>query len=566
MQIETEKIYTYNQYAKDVVAKRIVTNNYVYLQCKKHLDDLKRKGWKYHFDKDKAELAIDFIQTLRHTKGEYARQKLRFYLEPWQQFIVANLFGWVDSEGYRKYTEIYLEVARKNGKTMLAAAIALAAFFLDGEEGPELYCGATTKDQSDAAYGQIEQIIEKSPFLFSKCKIYKSTKKTKYHAKNGTIRVISSDFKTGDGLNPSVVIVDEYHAHKTNGLLEVLKSGMGARRQPLVIICTTAGVDLNLPCYKEQRELAINILEKRVAIETMLICIYELDEPDKEWTEPKAWIKANPNLGVSVFLEFLEQRVLEGLSSPSKQVDIKTKQFNVWCNSVTTWINSVDWKKGAVPQCLENYRARRCYLGLDLSNKLDLTALAILFTPTEDDPYYHLFMKYYLPEEGIDEKSKADNVSYRQWADEGYITLTPGEVVDYDFVENDIKQIAREYGVLGVAYDPWRAQELTKNLSEEGINMIEFAQSIKNMAEPSANFEALVKQGLIIHGGNPILEWNIYCTTIKTDPNGNFKPLKPDRASGKRIDGVVASIMALALSNSELEPQYNNGEFYVMDM
>lgn len=561
-----EKEYSYIKYAKQVASKKLVAGKFIRIICQQFLDDLKKKDFKYKFDKEKAENAIDFIQTFRHTKGEYARQKLLFVLEPWQQFIVANLFGWVNKDGYRRYNKLYLEVARKNGKTMLAAAIALVAFFLDGEEGPELYFGATSKDQSDVAYGQTTQIIEKSPFLYKKCKIYNSTKKTLYPGKNGIIRNISSDSKTADGLNPTVAVVDEYHEHKTNKLLGVLQSGMGARKQPLTLITTTAGDDLMKPCYKEERELCVNILEGRVNVENIFPVIYELDEPDKEWTNPKMWVKANPNLGVSVETDFLLKEITEALSSPSKQNGVKTKNLNVWCNSATAWINPEDWKKANAPHDINDFKHRRCYLGLDLSNKLDLTCIAILFPPLQGETNYHLFMKFYLPEEGIDIKSKQDNVSYRQWADDGYLTLTPGEVVDYKFVEEDIKRIAEEFEVVAVAYDPWRAQEITANLEDAGINMIKFDQSLKNMAEPSATFEALVKQGHIQHGGNPILEWNVHCTVIKTDPNGNFKPLKPARGSGKRIDGVVATVMAIALANSNLEPTYNDGEFYVLDL
>lgn len=544
--------FSYNYYIKNVLAGKITTCEFIKQAIARHQADLLRsdkKSFPYCFDEDKAKRAIKFIQQLKHTKGELAKQGQRFLMEPWEQWIVASIFGWVRKDnGMRRFRRVFIEIARKNGKTILAAAIVIAVMFLDKEEGAEAYCTATKKDQAKIAWDQIDRMISKNAFLSKITRTYKQSSTIVIYPTSSKIMPLAADSDTEDGLNPYVMIADEYHAAKTNELLEVVESGMGSRSQPLTLIITSAGTNKKGPCYTEERDLSIRVLSGKEKNEQMFCALYELDDPEKEWMDPKCWIKAIPNLGVSVKPDWVQARVNEALAVPSKQVLVKTKQLNIWCDAVTSWISDKAWNLCAKPVTPANLKGRRCFLALDLSDKLDLTTVVAVFPPVELETDYQILPKFYMPADRIDEKTETDHVPYSMWRDQGLITCIPGDIIDQDWIENDILNLCEEYEVISCAYDPWHAGTLVNHLSDHGIDMVKFDQGIRSMAEPSAEFERMVLAGKIAHGGHPILAWNLYCTTIKTDANGNFKPLKPDRKTGKRIDGIVASIMGLALA------------------
>jgi len=550
--------YSAAQYMNDVLSGKQVTCKWVKLAVKRQLNDLERvqkddPDFPFYFDEEEAKRVIDFKQALRHTQGEWANPRLhdtRIRLEPWQQFIDWVLFGWRrKSDGCRRFTKAYITVGRKNGKTVDAAATANYCFFTDSpkEIGPEIYFTATKKDQAKKAWDEAQRQIERHPALDNRSKHYKQNHTIVIPGTASIMRPLSKDSKTEDALNPHFVVVDEYHAHADNSMLEVMESGMGARRQPMIYIITTAGFDKNSACYQEEQLLAEKILERSIEPipENIFCIIYTLDEKD-DWADPKTWIKANPNLGVSVEWKYLEDRIKLALISPAKQNRIITKNLNIWTQAETRWILDDVWKACESPIDPGELTFLPCVLGKDLSASQDITALALCFLPTKDEERFQFLYRFFIPEENLIERERKDKVPYSYWVKQGLIYTTPGNVIDYDFIEQQIFEDAKKYQILEVAYDPWKAQEIVNHLSEADFTMVPINQRFSGMAMPTDTFERKVLAKEIAHDGNPIMRWMISCTEVKSDRQGNIMPMKPRReATGKRIDGVVASIMAL---------------------
>ena len=561
---------TYDQYVKDVTSGVQVACRWVKLAVKRHVDDLKasrKKSFPYVFRPDIAARYIMFAQQLKHTKGKWARHNETIHLEPWQQFIVAMIHGWRRKDtGLRRFSKVFIEVARKNGKTTLAACIANGIFFLDGEEGCEIYCCATKRDQAKLAWDEINNEIQKQPYLRARCHTYKMNSTVKMG--NSVIKPVGADSGTEDGLNPYMAIIDEYHAHKTNEMLEVMESGMGAREQPLTFIITTAGANKNYPCYAEERDQAIRVLTGSEKSDSFFPLMYELDEGD-DWTDLKNAVKANPNLGISVEPSYIEARIQEALSNPRKQALIRTKNLNQWVDSATTWIRDDVWDALGRNISLDGYAGRECFCAVDLSNSIDLSAVAIAFPPEDLEKESAIFVHYYMPAQIVDEKSRQDHVPYALWRDQGWITTTPGNTVDQDYIEKDVMQLIEKYGlqIQAFGYDPWIASQLVNHLQDAGVPMVKFRQGFASMSPASKNFEKAVLDGRIVHDRNPIMAWNLQCTAIESDPAGNIKPSKKAIAhSSRRIDGVVATIMAtgLYLSGDQEQTASDDGEVFVI--
>ena len=541
--------FTAENYIHDVLNNEVTTCRLVKQAVKRHVEDLQKQNteeFPYYFDPSAAENKISFSQGLRHTKGVWAKQQLKLTLEPWQQFCDWVVFGWKRTgSGLRRFTKSYIEVARKNGKTAWKSTDANVMFFMDGEAGAEVYFCATKRDQAKIAWGDAEAQIRKNPFLKSKTTLYKMNSTIKLNDSNSTMRPIGQDSDTEDGLNPSFVLVDEYHAHKSADLLNVMQDGMGARSQPLLSIITTAGFDKNLPCYNEERALVVGILEGTIEPrpENVFGIIYTLDEGD-DWTDEKNWIKSNPNLGVSVNQDFLREQVKQALASPLKQNSVKTKNFNIWTQVASRWIMAEGWDacKGKIPDLI----GRDCYCGLDLSTTTDITAWVKCFPPIDLETKFIFEYTFFLPNEGLLDKQRRDKVPYMLWRDKGLITCTPGNVIDYDFIEAHILKDAEDYQIRELAYDPYNSTEICNHLQNEGLPLVPFRQGFLSMSPPSKDFEKKILGKELNHGDNPVIKWMVSCTEIATDPAGNIKPVKPDRTkTNKRIDGVVASIMAL---------------------
>ena len=546
--------YTAEKYITDVMSGNIIACKWVKLAVTRHVNDLKQVGkndYPYHFDTNSAKRAIDFIQMLEHTKGDFANRALhddiRIKLEAWQQFIIWVVEGWRNKDGYRRFTRAYIEVARKNGKTTLAAALANYHFFADNprEVGPEIYFAATKQQQAALAWDEAERQIQRNKVLKTLSRIYRSKKYIVIPNTAAVMRPLGRDSKTEDGLNPSFAIVDEYHAHPDAGLIDVIESGTGARKQPLVVIITTAGTNYIGPCMEEHEHLK-KMLEGAIPpINNFFGIIYTLDDGD-DWKDQNTWIKANPNLNVSVEKERLAEQITLATSSNIKITNVKTKRLNIWCKSILNWIGFDAWKKCNIEYTEDDLLGRECYGGMDLSSTQDITAVCLSFPPVcEGEPYKHIY-RFYIPEDLVQEKEELDKVPYRQWIEQGLIIATTGNVIHHDFIEDDIRQLASLYNIIEFCFDPYNAQQVVNHLTDDGLIMIPIQQSWRMMPPLCKEFERLVLSGELAHNNNPIMYWMISCTELKSDRQGNFMLMKPRRnSSGKRIDGIVANVMAL---------------------
>lgn len=528
------KIHPAEQYAQQVLAGEVLVCEFVTLAVKRYYNDLENaldKGW--YFDRKAAIRAIGFIEKLKHTKGKWAGQ--RFKLESWQQFILWNIFGWMKADGTRRFRYVYVEIARKNGKTALSAGIGLYMLFADGEARPEVYSAATVKDQARICFSDAVEIVKKTDL-----KNYLSPYRNSivYELKGGTMKPLSSDYGTHDGLNPSCGIIDEFHAHKDSGMFDVIKSAFGARRQPLMFIITTAGFNKNGACYA-YRSNVIKILQGINEDDSLFGIIYTLDSKE-EWDNPKMWIKSNPNLGVSVFPEYLADQVNDAKNRPEAVRNVMTKNVNLWVDAEKTWILDDMWQKCIGTTDIKSLRGCKCWGGLDLSNVSDITAFVLLFHENEK---FQLLPFFWIPEDKMLEKIRKENINYDKWSSLGFVKVTAGNVLDYDFVKADILQIAEIYDLQSTAYDRWNASQTIIDLQNEGMECSPFGQGYGSMGAPTKEFEKMVLTEKIEHFGNPVLRWMMASTVVKTDPAGNIKPDK--EKSSQKIDGIVASIMAL---------------------
>lgn len=547
------KKYPAELYAEQVRSGEILVCEYVRLAVERYYADLDRAlDMGRYFDKKAAMRAIHFIEKLKHTKGEWAGQ--RFRLEPWQQFVLWNIFGWKNADGTRRFRYAYIEIARKNGKTALSAGIGLYMLFADGESRPEVYSAATVKDQAKICFSDAVEIV-KATDLKNYLTPYRNS--IVYDLKGGMMKPLSSDYGTHDGLNPSCGIIDEFHAHKDSGMFDVIKSAFGARRQPLMFIITTAGFDKSGVCYA-YRENVIKVLRGVNEDDSLFGIIYTLDDKS-EWDDPKMWIKANPNLGVSLSADYLADQVKDAKNRPEAVRNVMTKNVDLWVDAERTWILDDAWQKCIGTTDPADLKGCACWGGLDLSNVSDITAYVLLF---HENDRFQLLPHFWIPEEKMLEKIRKENINYDKWVAEGYVTVTPGNVIDYDFVKADILRIVADYDLRTSAYDRWNSSQTIIDLQNEGMECNPFGQGYGSMSAPTKEFEKLVLTGKIEHFGNPVLRWMLASTLVKTDPAGNIKPDK--EKSTQKIDGIVASIMALgewmtAQTDDESNPYENRG-------
>ncbi len=512
----------------------ILVCEYVQLAVQRYYADLDNaldRGW--YFDRKAAMRAINFIEKLKHTKGEWAGQ--RFRLEPWQQFVLWNIFGWRNADGTRRFRYAYIEIARKNGKTALSAGVGLYMLFADGEARPEVYSAATVKDQAKICFADAVAIV-KATDLKNYLTPYRNS--IVYELKGGTMKPLSSDYGTHDGLNPSCGIIDEFHAHKDSGMFDVIKSAFGARRQPLLFIITTAGFNKSGACYA-YRDNVIKVLRGVNEDDSLFGIIYTLDSKE-EWDDPKMWIKSNPNLGVSLSADYLADQVKDAKNRPEAVRNVMTKNVNLWVDAEKTWILDDVWMQCVGTTDPADLKGCACWGGLDLSNVSAVSAYVLLF---HENDRFQLLPHFWIPEEKMLEKIRKENINYDKWVAEGYVTATPGNVIDYDFVKADILRIVADYDLRASAYDRWNSSQTIIDLQNEGMTFNPFGQGYGSMSAPTKEFEKAVLTGKVEHFGNPVLRWMLASTVIKTDPAGNIKPDK--EKSVQKIDGIVASIMAL---------------------
>ena len=520
------------QYADDVTSGEIAANKHIKLVCSQFLSQLEDQS-KYYYNEEKAHKACRFIEAQFHTKGKWASQKQRLLLEPWQIFFVCNVFGWLSVKtGFRKYREVLLLVPRKNGKSALAAPIGLYMLCADGEYGAEVYTGATSEKQAKEVFTPAQQMVRMNPEMSDYFGIQNNASNICILKNGSKMEPIIGN--PPDGSSPSCAIIDEVHEHKDSRLIDTMITGMGARDQPLALYITTAGDNISGPCYQLQLE-AQKSLEGVIVNDTLFSMIFGIDVGD-DWTQLDTLKKANPNYGVSVSAEFLQARLQDARNNSRKQSTFLTKHLNVWVGSRDAFFNVEKWRQCENDVELMDYYGRRIYLGLDLASRVDIAALEILIP---DGDSFVRFGKYYLPETQLE----SGNEAYKQWAIDGLLTITDGEIIDFNVIKEDILDICAHFEVAELAYDPFQATMLVTELMSHGVPVVEMRSTVQNFSQPMKELDALIRAGKIQHNGDQLMEWCISNVVAKEDAKENVFPRK--ERSENKIDPVIALIMAL---------------------
>ena len=532
------------EYARRVVSGKVVACKWVKLACKRHLDELKRQadeGFEFTFDPARAEKVAKFLQLLPHTKGKWASKRELIKLEPWQIFSVCIPFGWLrKKDGTRRYRTIVIFVPRKNGKSIIGGGIGCYMFTADGEFGAEVYSGATTEKQAWEVFRPAKLMVDRTPELRDHFGV-------EVNASNMCRLEDGSRFepvigKPGDGSSPSCAIVDEYHEHQDSTLFDTMETGMGAREQPVMLVITTAGSSIGGPCHQLVRD-SERMLEGLIDRPDLWAMLYTIDDGD-DWTSEAALIKANPNYGVSINGDFLSARQRDAMQSAAKQATFRTKHLNEWVGAKNAWLNMLRWREAPQRKPLAELEGRPCFIGLDLASKIDIAGNLLVFPPTADDPLWHVHGRYYLPESRVIEELDSNTARYREFDALGLLTMTDGEVIDFEVIKEDLREFAGRFDVQQVAYDPWQATQLAQEMQAEGLLMVEVRQTVQNISEPMKELEALVLQRKLAHGDCPILSWMASNVVAKLDAKDNIYPNK-ERPENK-IDGIVGLIMAIS--------------------
>ena len=532
----------YYHYVEDVLNGKIVVGELIKLACQRFKDDLQRED--IYFNESVVDKAINFIGTLKHFMGKSSGK--HFKLENWQQFIIANIVGWYWKDGNtRRFTSSYIEVSRKNGKTALAAALCLYYLIADGEDGAEVDLAANSKEQAKIAFefcsSFSKQLDPKGKYL----KPYRDN--VQFALNNSKLKVFAADDSKLDGFNASFGLIDEYHAAKNSKVRDVIKSSMGMRNNPHLCTITTAGFDKTLPCYK-LRSTSIEILNKLKTDDSMFIAIYSLDDKD-DWTDKDNWVKCTPNLNVTVTSKYIKEQVQSAINNPSEEVGVKTKTLNLWCDVADVWLPESYIVKASKNIRLEDFRDCECYIGVDLSATSDLTAISYLI---EKDNTYYFKTDYYLPESAL--VDKPDRETYKLWKQQGLITITAGNVTDYDYITNDIVAASNILNIQKIGYDKWNATQWAIHATEIGLPLEEYPQTMGNFNRPTKELERLILSGNTVIDNNEITRWCFRNVELKSDYNGNVKPNKGIKS--KKIDGVIAIIQALGMYLTV--PHYSN--------
>ncbi len=524
-------------YADEVLDEDIPACKFVKQSCERFINDLSRED--IYLDLDVANKWCRLLETFPHVKGKWAAKNETLKLSPYQIFCTVNMFGWKNKEtGLRRYREAYIEVPRKSGKTFWVAGVALGMMTWDGEYGAEVYCGATSERQALEVFTPARAICLRLPEFSDHFDIIIGRRNLAMIDKFSKFEPIIGN--PGDGASPSCGIADEFHEHRTTDLVDTLVTGMGARDQPMMIYITTAGSTIGGPCYQKRSDV-INILAGTVQDDTTFGIIYTIDEAD-EWDTIESQIKANPNYGISVNKEFLAAELEKAKRSPSKQVTYKTKYLNCWVGAKLAWMNML-----AYQACQKNklqlnyYSGQRCFIGIDLASKTDVASMSILFPPSESRRKWACFVNNYLPEDTV---LYSGNTQYRAWHAGNHIITTPGNVLDYSFIEDDLKQLVSNHDVVEVIYDPFQATQFSTRMVGQGIEMIEYGATVKNFSEPMKELEALILKRDIMFTKCPVLMWMFGNVVAKLDKKDNIFPNRDNERS--KIDGVVAIIMSLA--------------------
>ena len=548
------------QYAQAVVDNEVLACQWVQKACQRQLDDLvryKRKSSIYQFNPElsdrygrvfrPADNLCGFIERLPHVKGPLAGKSIK--LEPWQAFILTTVFGWVKSDGNRRFRRSYIEVPRGNAKSTLSSAVGLYMLAADREGGAEVYSLATTRDQARIVFGDAQTMARSSPGFRNRFAVTVGAHNMHVLGTGSKFEALSAEGSTLDGLNIHFGCIDELHAHKTRTVYDVVETGTGKRDNSLLWVITTAGSNRSGICY-EARSFVTKLLNKVIADESQFGIIYGLDDGD-DWATERSLIKANPNWGVSVRSEILGPLQAKARQLPSAMNNFKTKHLNEWVNADTAWLDMRAWERCAQADLsMDDFAGQPCWIGLDLASKTDIAALIILFVHPSIDGAFAAFGRYFLPQDTV---HAAANSQYVGWMQAGHMTVTPGNVIDFGWIEAELLDLASRFAIESVAFDPFQATQLSTRMLAEGLPMLEVRPTVLNFSEPMKTLEALVLQGKLAHNGDPMLSWMVSNVVAHLDAKDNIYPRK-ERPENK-IDGVVALIMALSRAMVRTEAQ-----------
>jgi phage terminase large subunit-like protein len=531
-------------YAKGVTSRKIRACTYVRQACARFLEGRRlerRRNHRYWLDKAAVERVCGFVELCPHVKGKWARDHELIKLEPWQCFLLANVFGWKRTrDNLRRYRRVYIEVPRKNAKSSLTAAVGLYMTTADGEHGAEVYSGATSEKQAWEVFGPARLMAKNTPLMQEEFGIT-------IGAKNLHVMATASKFepiigKPGDGASPSFSIADEYHEHQTPEQYETMVTGMGAREQPIAWVITTAGSSTAGPCYA-LRQQVMEALAGTVERDDLFGIIYTIDDPER-WADPKALEEANPNINVSVFSDFLLQQQRNAIKDARERSNFKTKHLDVWVSAASPYFDAERWKTLGDPKLeIEDFAFAPCFGGLDLASKVDLCSKVWVFPKERDGvTHYYVFGHHYIPKIRLD---RPENRHFEAWVEQGCMTATPGDITDYKYIDADIKADAERHAVVVLGADPYNATQLITSLQDDlgADKVVVVPQTVQHLSEPMKELQALIEAGRIHHNGDPALAWMIGNVTAQEDRNQNVFPRK--ESVEKKIDGAVALIIAI---------------------
>lgn len=569
------------EYARDVVSGRIVAGSLVKRACQRHLDDLESGGLRgLRFDRAAAQHVFDFFERFLCLPDPEGGRK-PFALQPFQRFIVGSLFGWKGSDGFRRFRTCYAEMSKGTGKTPMAAGIGLYGLIADGEMEAEVYAAAVTREQASIAFRDARNMAEASPHLRQRLDV--GNYNIAYLKSASFFRPVSSEHRGLDGKRPHVAIIDEVHEHQTPMVCDKIRAGTKARRQALILEITNSGTDRQSVCW-HHHEYSRQVLEGTLQDDSWFAYVCTLDPCEKhresgrhqpadgcpdcdDWRDESVWLKACPGLDTILPAKYLREQVREAQGMPSKEGIVRRLNFCQWTDSVTAWLPAALWANGGQPVEEEVLRGQPCWGGLDLASRMDLAALVLCFREggqlaidEPEDPEerrsrglptttytYRLLPYFWIPRDRARSRETQDRIPYQLWASQGLIRLTEGNVIDFAVIEQFIKEeLSEHYAIEQIAFDPWNATQIATNLQTFGLKMVQFGQTIRNFNEPTQEFEALLRTGRLLHGNHAVLNWNAANASVKTDPSGNIRPVKPEHQDYRKVDGIVAAIMALA--------------------
>lgn len=493
-----------------------------------------------HYDEAKADRAVKFIECLAHTKGQWAGRP--FLLFPWQEQIIRDLFGVVKKNGYRQFNQAYIEIPKKNGKSELAAAVALLLMGADHEERAEVYGCAADRQQASIVFDVAADMVRQNKALARRCKILEARKRIIYQPTGSFYQVLSAEATTKHGFNVHGLVFDELHTQPNRKLFDVMTKGSGdARLQPLFFYITTAGTDRHSICW-EVHQKAKDLLSGRKRDKTFYPVIYGADDND-DWTDPKIWKKANPSLGETIGMDKVRDAYNSAKQNPAEENVFRQLRLNQWVSGSVKWMPTHVWSSCGDPIDLPSLEGRVCYGGLDLSSTSDITAFVLVFPPEDEDGRFIVLPYFWIPENNMAQRVLRDHVNYDVWHAQGYLDTTEGDTVHYGFIEKCIEHLGELYNIREIAFDRWGAIQMTQNLESTGFTVVPFGQGFRDMSPPTKELLKLTLEKRIQHGGNPVLSWMMDNVTVRTDPAGN---IKMDKArSIEKIDGAVAMVMAL---------------------